>query len=609
MPLLRARAAQRLGETMPDSFNDFPHFSFELRDDGLYQIDRRGIARWIGPPIEMIAFARTGESRDWGRVLRFTDRDGLNREHTFRERDVLKIGTLMEQLAGLGYQVPPDRKDRKALYDYIVRSDPKKRIRNVFRMGWQDDGRYVSPNQVIGAGDDRLRLDQENADAAAKFAVRGTLESWQQHVAPLCSTSSRLVLGICVGLAAPLLDIARIEGGGLHYVGPSSIGKTTILRGVASMMGGNEYVQSWSTTLAAAEETAMGHCDCLLCLDELKQLHENPVEGARRGGALVYMLANGEGRRRSISYRRQTGVGQYRWRVMVLSTGEESLEEHAEAGGLTRLAGETVRLIDVPADAGAGLGIYETLPDGFTEAAKLSDAIVKAAAEHHGTAFLAFVEHVQSELVRDSAALRQRIERLMQRFYEHAEVDPENGLEVRFARRFALAFASGIMAVKWGVLPWEQKLVRDAVLTCYHAAQLKRPPTTLERVEQTVIEIRRRLGKREGIDDVRDQNVATASQKKTKVNGYLIRNQDENSMFAVIPSAFKNWVGNPSWEDEVLQDLENQGLLIRGSDGKRTRQLKIRGVDGRSRYYCFPLRAARKKKSKAEQHLTEFSSQ
>jgi putative DNA primase/helicase len=349
---------------MPDSFNNYPNFTFELRDDGLYQIDRRGKARWIGPPIEMIAFARTGESRDWGRVLRFTDRDGLNREHTFRERDVSKIGTLLEQLAGLGYKVPPDPKGRKALYDYIVRSDPEQRIRDVFRIGWQD-GQYVLPDQVIGVGDEQLRLHQENADAAAKFDVRGTLKSWQQHVAPLCSTSSRLVLGICIGLAASLLDIAGIEGGGLHYVGPSSIGKTTILRGVASMMGGNEYVQSWSTTLAAAEETAMGHCDGLLCLDESKQLDVNPVDSARKRCSLVYMLANGEGRRRSISYRRQTGVGQYRWRVMVLSTGEESLEEHAEAGGLTRLPGETVRLIDVPADAGAGLGIYETLPDGL----------------------------------------------------------------------------------------------------------------------------------------------------------------------------------------------------------------------------------------------------
>jgi putative DNA primase/helicase len=349
---------------MPDSFNNFPNFTFELRDDGLYQIDRRGKARWIGPPIEVIAFSRTERSRNWGRVLRFRDRDSLDQEHTFKESDVLKIGTLMEQLARFGYQVPPDPKGRKALYDYILFSNPEQRIRDVLRMGWQD-GRYVSLDRVIGTGAEQLRLDPENADAAAKFDVRGTLKSWQRHVAPLCSTSSRLILGICAGLTAPLLDITGIEGGGLHYVGPSSIGKTTILRGVASMMGGNEYVQSWSTTLAAAEELAIGHCDCLLCLDELKQLHENPVEGARRGGALVYMMANGKGKRRSLYYRQQTGVGQYRWRVMVLSTGEQSLEQHARAGEQTRLPGETVRLIDVPADAGAGLGIYETLPDGL----------------------------------------------------------------------------------------------------------------------------------------------------------------------------------------------------------------------------------------------------
>jgi putative DNA primase/helicase len=576
---------------MPDSFNNFPNFSFELRDDGLYLIDRRGKARWIGPPIEVIAFSRTERSRNWGRVLRFRDRDSLDQEHTFKESDVLKIGTLMEQLARFGYQVPPDPKGRKALYDYILFSNPEQRIRDVLRMGWQD-GRYVSLDRVIGTGAEQLRLDPENADAAAKFDVRGTLKSWQRHVAPLCSTSSRLILGICAGLTAPLLDITGIEGGGLHYVGPSSIGKTTILRGVASMMGGNEYVQSWSTTLAAAEELAMGHCDALLCLDELKQLDVNPVDGARKACSLVYMLANGKGKRRSLHYRQQTGIGQYRWRVMVLSTGEQSLEEHAEAGEQTRQSGEIVRLIDVPADAGAGLGIYETLPAGFTEAAKLSDAIVKAAAEHHGTAFIAFVKHVQSDLSSDPAALRQRIEKLMQRFYERAEVDLENGIEVRFAKRFALAYAAGIMAVKWGVLPWKQRLIRDAVLTCHRAARLKRAPTTSERIEQAIAEVRQKLGKREGIDDLRGTKAKTANSKRNpKPDGYLTRNQHGASMFAIVPDALRRWIKDPKLVKPVLQELKRQKFLLPENDDKFTRQLKIRRITGRPRYYCFSLKA------------------
>ena len=48
----------------------------------------------------------------------------------------------------------------------------------------------------------------------------------------------KVVFGISAGFAAPLLQIAGQESGGLHFVGSSRSGKTTILHVAGSIWGG-----------------------------------------------------------------------------------------------------------------------------------------------------------------------------------------------------------------------------------------------------------------------------------------------------------------------------------------------------------------------------------
>ena len=125
-----------------------------------------------------------------------------------------------------------------------------------------------------------------------------------------------------------------------------------------SAWGGGEsggYVRSWRATANGLEGVALGHCDALLCLDELAQI------AAREAGEVAYMLANGSGKSRSArdgSARRAA-----RWRLLFLSSGEIGLcDKVAEDGRGKRLsAGQQVRVVDIPADPGAGLGLFEEL--------------------------------------------------------------------------------------------------------------------------------------------------------------------------------------------------------------------------------------------------------
>ena len=71
---------------------------------------------------------------------------------------------------------------------------------------------------------------------------------------------------------------------------------------------------------------------------------------AGEAGQTAYMLANGQAKGRS----KQDGELRERkaWRLLFLSTGELSLEDHAASAGQRTQAGMEVRTIQIPSDTG-----------------------------------------------------------------------------------------------------------------------------------------------------------------------------------------------------------------------------------------------------------------
>jgi Domain of unknown function (DUF927) len=101
------------------------------------------------------------------------------------------------------------------------------------------------------------------------------------------------MMRVCVAFSGPLLHPLNAESGGFHFVGNSSIGKTSTLLMAGLIWGGGGttgYLRSWRATDNGLEGLAGDHCDCLLCLDEMGQV--NP----RAAGQAAYMLANGAGK-------------------------------------------------------------------------------------------------------------------------------------------------------------------------------------------------------------------------------------------------------------------------------------------------------------------------
>ncbi len=272
-----------------------------------------------------------------------------------------------------------------------------------------------------------------------------------------CVGNSRLVLAVSVAFAAPALELFGEDSGGFHFIGLSSTGKTTTLRVAASVCGGGErgYMRTWRTTSNALEIAAEAHSDALLCLDELAEL--NPREAA----TVVYELGNGQGKMRMTA---EGGPRRgYSWRLLYLSSGEISLADHAGKAADKIRGGQAVRFIEIPADAGCEMGLFEDIHDAPSPA-EFAKTLAEAAATYYGAPLRAFVE----ELAMD----REVAMEVIRTFREKAlDVLPESDSEEvnRVRSRFAFVAAVGECATVYGLTGWDEGKSTIAALACYEA--------------------------------------------------------------------------------------------------------------------------------------------
>ena len=291
------------------------------------------------------------------------------------------------------------------------------------------------------------------------FRKAGTLEGWQQNVARYAVGNSRLVMALSAAFAGPLVNPCVAEGGGVHFKGASSIGKSTVSHVAGSVWGGGEtngYIRSWRSTANGLEGVSLAHCDTLLCLDELSQL------AAKDAGEVAYMLANGSGKSRSTrdgSARRAA-----KWRVLFLSSGEIGLSEKiAEDGRGKRLAaGQQIRIVDVSADAGAGMGMFEKL-HGFPSADALAVHLKSATQQHYGVASRQYLAAIVPE-IEEIQKTAKDIVRSFCETYVPAGADGQVG---RVAQRFGLIAAGGEIATLYDIVPWSRGDAVCAAALCF----------------------------------------------------------------------------------------------------------------------------------------------
>lgn len=404
--------------------------------------------RHVCSPLEVSAITQTDDAHHtFGLLLEFHDLNGRLRRWAM-PRNLLRgsCEELRGELLDQGVQVF----DRHKLSDWLQRPPPKRRVIAATKTGWAADGKaFVLPGRVIGAAD-KVIFQSESAVTTGAASSRGDYRKWRDEVAKLCIGNMVPTLSIDIALAGPLLARLHHPSCGIHWVGDSSIGKTTSLTVGGSSWGGDKFIRSWRGTANGLESAAAVLNDSVLCLDEIGQADSRVI------GDVVYSIINGIGKARA------TRIGSARkvehWRLTLLSTGEKTLRAQMAEGGKQAKAGQEIRLLNVP--TARRHGVFDEL-HGFADGRALADHLKTATDQHFGHAGPLFVEKLMGD-DRDLGAELQQVMELPQ-FHAH---DSQAG---RAAKAFAIFGMAGELATEWDILPWEPGASLDAAATGYLA--------------------------------------------------------------------------------------------------------------------------------------------
>lgn len=540
---------------------------FEIRGDRLCALvmvgrgeDTRQEWAPLSSPIRVLAETADEHGRGYGRLLEWQDSAGRVRQWAMPVRSLVPRNGDEVFIALLDAGLPfVELGHRRKLAAYLMACQPERRITCVERTGWHGRA-YVLPHGTIGPDAEGVIL-QTAGYTANDFTERGTLAEWQQGVAALAVGNSRLCFALSLAFAAPLLSLVGMEGGGFHLKGESTDGKTTIMKAAASVYGNpDRYSQTWRATGNAIEGIASRRNDALLCLDELGELD------GREAGQVAYMLANGQGKGRS----KQDGELRERkaWRLLFLSTGELSLEDHAASAGQRTQAGMEVRTIQIPSDTGQH-GAFEWL-HGMEGGRTFADTL-KANADHqHGTAFRALVAGLAADMEQHREHLRSEIQRLA------AELTPKGaGNQVgRAINRFALVAAAGELATRLGVTGWPEGEAIRAVRVCLKAWLAERGHLGNKEDAATLEQVR---GFVTAHQYTRFADWFNADHRPANMVGYR-RVEAEGVSFYVLPPGWAEITKGRDPKRAAHLCLE-AGYLLTGKDRKRLqRKTKLPGM-------------------------------
>lgn len=564
------------------------------------------IETWLGAPLHVLGATRDENGNAWGLLLEWDDLDGQTHRWAMPKAMLASKdnSAVLARLADEGWSFATGQRPRNLLYRFLGEYQTARRARCVPQTGWFR-GAYVFPdstlqnkvgqvgnvsndaglmtsdlqNQKSDKSDVQPAPDEEivlqNPQAHNPFLTGGTLEGWKNTIGAWALGNSRLMLAICASFAGALLEPAGQESGGINWLGPSSIGKTTALTVAGSIWGkgaaAGGYVLNWRATANGLEGLAALHCDAALCLDELGQAPAQAIVEAS------YMLANGLGKSRA----RQDGTARTirSWRTMVLSTGEQSLADKVAEAGRRLQAGQLVRLIDVPADAGKGLGIFEEL-HGHESAQAFALALKGAACVNYGHPARAFIARLQEQGLAAVNELQSFLGNGLPLLCREAAAEQVQ----RVGRRFLLCVAAGEMAAEWGLLPWAKGDALGAVKACFEAWLAERGGTG-NAEEKAILE---QVGFYiEANGNCYFHDVDNPPEIGSKRAGFR-RTVDEGSQYIILPEIFRQEVCkglNPRRAAEVLL---KHGLLIPG-DGKNLMRKPPVNLPGFGRKRCYVL--------------------
>ncbi|MDF2529558.1 MAG: hypothetical protein K0Q57_438 [Gammaproteobacteria bacterium] len=525
--------------------------------------DQPNDEKWLCSFIEVVSQTRNEHSNAWGYWLRWLDAD-------FKSHEWVMPASLLgneskEWLSRLlegGLKISPSAQAKRMLAAFIQANRNQERALCVSQSGWNHES-YVLPGKTIQQGKSKVVL--QSPLELEPFEAKGSIDEWRGHLSKLCIGNPLLMFAVSAAFAAPLLKVIELESGGFHFVGSSSIGKTTLLTIANSVWAKPENIKTWRATANGLESVCSQHNDNLLCLDELGQLD------AKESGECAYLLANGQGKARSSKdgTLRLTN----KWRLIFLSSGEIPLSEHIRQSGKKVKAGQLVRVVDLSASTGS-FGIYHDIKT-YDGGAVFSEHIHKLSRAYYGVAGEAYL----NELIRHQSKWRKEIESYLDGFKVHVPQGAD-GQVSRVANRFALVAAAGAIASEMGITGWQSIDAVEASLKLFNSWLKERGHLGQFEKREVLRQVRSYL---EQYANVRFVDWLNPDDRLNERLGFKRKDEQGHYTFYIFPDAINKIIEGNN-RKQALQILVEAGWLQQDSQGKNSCSLNLPGIGNRRVY-------------------------
>lgn len=425
-------------------------------DDGIYAVSSTGKddLTFVCSPLIVEARFSDRDGRGWGKLVAVKDGNGrwhripiLNADLSTKPQEVLA------RLLNHGLELGVHTKCKEIVKTLLAMWTPDQNLVSTSKQGWVGEGfdSFVCGDAIIGKKG-VLAILANGKGPTRHLTAKGRVESWRDNIGIKCRGNPLMVLAVSLAFSGPLLAILGQSGGGLHFRGTSSSGKTTLLRLATSVWGSRLLIGQWRATSNGLEALACEFNDMLLPLDEIAEISPKALHEA------VYMLANGTAKRRMTKMVALEETAQ--WRLAIISSGEISIEEKLREGRLDAKVGQEVRLIDIEADTRTW-GVFDDL-HGCDTPAVFSEVIREEADLHHGAVGQKFVETLIS---RSHSGLTAKLTGMVRKKVTEwlAELpSAADGQIERVAYRFALIGLAGSLATIANLTGWDKNTALDA---------------------------------------------------------------------------------------------------------------------------------------------------
>jgi putative DNA primase/helicase len=518
----------------------------------------------MGPKPTLLATAEDQASGEFFAVIKYRDIYGRVRRVQVSLAELNDVKAMKKLLTNAGAHFSEDDEENlDALYG--VRNSTDKAARWVFApaLGWCDDYRhFVRPKGVIGSqpGDVEICPPRKLGAHVSSMRTLGTHKKWVEHVADPAKYSTRMVLAICAAFAAPLLKLVGMSSFAIFLTGVSKIGKSTVtvVAGSVIGLGTEEDLPNFRTTDAAFGELPRDFNDSVIPLNEFGLLKGTANERRQRQRELAYGFAEGRGTTYSSFVPIDKSGKDVNRHSIIIANGEETSDELAMHAGEIRMAGETVRWIDLPAAKRGCPDVFDRAPP-FLSRVKRSiwyrrqcAAIRAGCTRYHGMAHWHFIERV----IGQHQTIRGELVALRDAFVKLVTKDETDHVIQHLAKNFGHIYAAGILAVRFGTVPWSEDLVLECIRRCYRDAR-REIKSEADLLRGALRRLRVRAADRT-IVLTADQTMQ--QRRLRRADGYRGKGS-RCTRITVRAEAFKAWFDDPRQPKLVLEWLRSQQCL------------------------------------------------